>query len=270
MTIDAYPPRGAWTAEHFGMDASLSNQIAIPSGTSVKWWVLYTDIVLWHALTPYWRSYLVRLPLPGYSLGGVVLNSSAIQQYHPRHIGYGGIEVGGSTIRIVARHLVASGGVEVGGLAQMYRVYHQLGSGGDVVDGSAISTVIHPLVGSGGVEVNGGAIQFELHSLWGSGGVILDSTATKTFTPGSISPSGPPFTIYASEDITSPPGVTLVPNAGQTLYTGQLVFVEGLVGNPGGNGFFNIIVLSPAVFNLVGSIATMSFYIEPSATCTPY
>lgn len=65
LTIDEYEPTGAWTTDGFGMDATLSDQVAIPSGSPLKWWVLYTDQVVWFAGTPYYRAYLSLLPLPG-------------------------------------------------------------------------------------------------------------------------------------------------------------------------------------------------------------
>lgn len=64
LTIDGYPPRGAWTPYGFGMDDRLSDQIAVPSGSAPRFWCVYTDLIVWHALTPYYRSYLSSLPLP--------------------------------------------------------------------------------------------------------------------------------------------------------------------------------------------------------------
>jgi hypothetical protein len=68
LTLDGYCPRGAWTPDGFGMDASLSDQIAVPTASGRQYWVVYTDQVIWHALTPYYRCYLSTLPLPPRSL----------------------------------------------------------------------------------------------------------------------------------------------------------------------------------------------------------
>lgn len=64
LTMDAYPPRGAWVPYGFGMDPRFSDQISVPSGSAKRFWVVYTDSVVWHALTPYYRAYLSTLPLP--------------------------------------------------------------------------------------------------------------------------------------------------------------------------------------------------------------
>lgn len=64
MTIDMIRPTGAWTLNGFGMDARFADQVAYPPGTPPKWWILYTDEVIYGALTPYFRAYLSPLPLP--------------------------------------------------------------------------------------------------------------------------------------------------------------------------------------------------------------
>lgn len=64
LTIDGYQPRGAWTSHGFGMDAGLSDQVTLPSGGLRRFWVLYSDKVIYGALTPYYRAYLADLPLP--------------------------------------------------------------------------------------------------------------------------------------------------------------------------------------------------------------
>lgn len=64
LTIDSYEPIGAWTSTSFGMNAGLSDLVEIPPGSGRKYWVLFTEVVRWKALTPYWRATLVRLPLP--------------------------------------------------------------------------------------------------------------------------------------------------------------------------------------------------------------
>jgi hypothetical protein len=64
ITLDGIAPVGAWEIGSFGMDAGLSDQVAIPSGTLRKWWVLFTEQIRWKELTPYWRATIVLLPLP--------------------------------------------------------------------------------------------------------------------------------------------------------------------------------------------------------------
>jgi hypothetical protein len=69
LTIEAEEPIGAWlTGAAFGVDPALADQVAVPSGSAPQWWVIYTDQVIWLGQTPYFRSYLVGLPLP--STGG--------------------------------------------------------------------------------------------------------------------------------------------------------------------------------------------------------
>jgi hypothetical protein len=64
ITMDAYDPIGAWTPLVFGSDPSLADQIGSGPDSVPSYWVLYTELIVWRALTPYWRATIVHLPLP--------------------------------------------------------------------------------------------------------------------------------------------------------------------------------------------------------------
>jgi len=131
LTIDAYRPVGAWLSPPlFGMDPALSDRVECPPGIGPQFWVLYTDIVIWHALTPYWRSYLCLLPAPGPNPhGGVIVNSQAIWDFIVASSGQGGVVASGSADRIVARYIFGSGGVELDSGATPAILRYFVGSG---------------------------------------------------------------------------------------------------------------------------------------------
>lgn len=145
MTINAYQPVGAWTTPVFGMDPANADLIASPSGSAPRWWVLYTDVVVWHALTPYWRAYLVRLPFPGTGAGG-------------------GLVLGGHATVYPPMPALLGGGLVLGGHANVYPPSVAFVGGGLVLGGHA--TVYPPMP-----------------ALLG-GGMVLGGTATVVFTPG--------------------------------------------------------------------------------------
>jgi hypothetical protein len=120
ITLEGYEPQGAWTSPWFGMDPSLCDRIAIPSGDSLRFWVLYTDIVIWHAQASYYRVYVVYLPVPAQGPdGGIVFNGSAIVTFTPLVAGGGGILFNGSALGEMTRMrlFTGSGGILFNGTA---------------------------------------------------------------------------------------------------------------------------------------------------------
>lgn len=64
MTIEDEVPVGPWQTGSRPMNPALADQVAIPSGTAVQWWVLYTEVIDWQGQDVYYRANLVPLPLP--------------------------------------------------------------------------------------------------------------------------------------------------------------------------------------------------------------
>lgn len=64
LTLNSLVPVGPWSHPNFFFDPTLADQIAVPSGSPVRWWNLFTDNVIWHGHTPYYRANLSPLPIP--------------------------------------------------------------------------------------------------------------------------------------------------------------------------------------------------------------
>jgi len=63
-TLDVTHPNDSFVGPGKQYIPSRADQIAIPSGTPVQWWVIYTDLVVSDEGTPYYRANLSPLPLP--------------------------------------------------------------------------------------------------------------------------------------------------------------------------------------------------------------
>lgn len=268
LTIDAFQPRGAWIQPTFGVDASLSDQVAVPSGSAKRWWVLYTDLIHWHS-KPYWRAYLVPLPLPApVGSGGVVVDGSGIVSFADYITGSGGVLVSGSAHRIVARHFTGSGGVLVDGSAVVYNTLYFLGSGGAIGNSGAVIFHAVTITGSGGVIANSAAEYSHLHVLTGSGGAIGNSAAAwssvkEVMGAGGLladglagwvyegSGGGPPphgqGTVVYVDNPTGNPILTTFPDHG--LSGQKTLLITGCTNNPGANGTYLCVVLSGNTFS---------------------
>lgn len=64
ITVAGILPRGPWTAPGIGMDVSVADLVAVPSGVAPQYYVLYTDEVFWRGQPLYYRANLVLLPHP--------------------------------------------------------------------------------------------------------------------------------------------------------------------------------------------------------------
>ena len=116
MTIEGYTPVGFWTVPFLGVDASLADQIAIPSGNVPMFWVIYTDVIVWHVQPAYYRAYLAFLPFPGPgTVGGLEFNGSALVSTIPPFVAYGGLEFNGSALVSTIPPFLAYGGLLLDG-----------------------------------------------------------------------------------------------------------------------------------------------------------
>jgi len=192
LTIDAYQPRGAWTAPFFGMDAALSDQVAVPSGTMPQWWVLYTDHIIWRGQAEYFRSYLVDLPIPS------IVSS-------------GGVLVGGTAIPTRIASVIPSGGVLVGGTAIPTRIASVIPSGGVLVGGTAIPSFIRTMLTSGGVLLGGETPIYRVRQIVSEGGCRIGGNAVPTFTPGITDRISDNFNVSNQTNAGRTPNVANVP-----------------------------------------------------------
>jgi len=72
LICDAEVPVGSWlTGLDYGSDPSLADQVAVPSGAPVSYWVIYVDKIDWLGQPVYYRAYLVPLPLPSIPTGAI-------------------------------------------------------------------------------------------------------------------------------------------------------------------------------------------------------
>lgn len=271
LTIDAYQPRGAWTSAKFGMDASLSDWVAVPSGAFPQWWVLYTDIINWKALTPYWRSYLVPLPLPDYSEGGLIANSSAgVTVIHPS-TSSGGLLANSSAYALVAMNFTGSGGAKLNASALIELFHGIIASGGAKLNASALMEVFQDIIATGGAKLNASAQYATGHAYFGQGGAMLNSDAMWA-THGSGQPPGPPplptGAVFVTEGTAYPTGIAIVTTAAHALTTGDKVQIIGCTATVEANGLWIVDVLSSFVFGLAGSSPISGIHSEPGATYT--
>lgn len=196
MTIDATLPVGSFTFPQLGLDPSLSDTVAIPSGTAAKFWVIYTDQILWKWHTPYYRAYLCRLPIPS-GKGGVILNSTALRNYlytyNPASTGSAGVLLGGSGIRGTARDVIGSGGVLLAGRSGVYNRKNFLGSGGVLLSGGALYGKMYSIVGSGGILLDSSAAAGNVREYIGSGGIVMDSAGAFNYIGSGDDPDPPPL-----------------------------------------------------------------------------
>lgn len=267
MTIDKYEPVGAWTFPTFGMEPGLADQIAIPAGTPKRYWVLYTDLILWHALTPYWRAYLASLPLPGViGSGGLVVDGSATWSSHVHPLSAGGIELGGHGKRIVARHFTGSGGVIANSSAVILSRHHFYGQGGVLVDSSAAESVRYFHTGSGGIVVNKAAEWWKTVHFTSKGGVELDSAAHWTFHgSGSGLPHGSVFSTSSQPSISQ--CFCVNPAGGfPGLADGDTVLLAGIVGVPAMNGTWTVEGHTDIEFWINLTTTFVATFTEPHAT----
>ncbi len=64
LTHDGGAMDDSFVHAYFAADARLADQVAIPSGGAVGWWILFEEEIIWRTQPAYWRSNLVQLPLP--------------------------------------------------------------------------------------------------------------------------------------------------------------------------------------------------------------
>jgi hypothetical protein len=191
LTIDEYEPVGAWTFPTFGMEPGLADQVAIPSESELLYWVLYTDRIVWKTHPPYWRSYLVSLPLPAViGSGGVIADGSAVWSgvIHPSS--FGGVLVNGKGISVFAKNYTGHGGVEVNRRGKASIIRRFFGLGGVLLDSTAKKSLRYQHVGSGGCECDSPASWWVTHRFFGRGAAEVDSGAGYGFHPGSGSGGG--------------------------------------------------------------------------------
>lgn len=62
VTLEGLMPTGCFSAPELAMDQTLADLIAIPSGTTPQWYVLFSEEVFWRSQRIYWRANLVLLP----------------------------------------------------------------------------------------------------------------------------------------------------------------------------------------------------------------
>lgn len=64
VTMDFLIPSGMFVAPFLTVDAGAANQIAIPSGTSPIYWIVWVERIDWQGQPIYYRASVVDLPLP--------------------------------------------------------------------------------------------------------------------------------------------------------------------------------------------------------------
>lgn len=255
LTIDAYSPAGSWTVGSFGLDPSLADQIAIPSGTSVRFWVLYTDEIVWHSPS-YFRAYLVELPIPpDVGLGGVIVGGGAIYDFVVNIPSAGGLVASGSAHRMVAKHYTGKGGVTVNARGGVHFLKKVLGSGGVVGNSGGVYHHVFKLSGKGGVLTNSAATWHAKHDFRGFGGVMTNSSGIAAFVPGSGGP-GNPLPVF---DVFGVGGIGGVIRADMSsiggMVSGTKVQVSGATVMTSCNGLWLVTVITSSQVQLNGSVA---------------
>jgi hypothetical protein len=63
VTLDGIQPVGSWDSPAQGFVPALADQLAIPSGSTKRYWCIYTERVAWRLESPYWRANVALLPI---------------------------------------------------------------------------------------------------------------------------------------------------------------------------------------------------------------
>lgn len=289
LTIESYRPLGMFLPPNYTVLSSLADRVAIPASGPVNYMVFYTDFIIWKRQRKYFRAYLIEIPSPDVTFGGVVVNGLAV--ISPPHtvtaggvacggsgqpilIGLGeGVEIGGMAVIIPSSPLFSIGGVQLGGVGLVVPggVTHPIGGvliGGvtDVRPGRPFTTVGGVLLnGSGTVAPNGGA---GIH-----GGVLLGGVATiipgTVFVAGggvliggagSYQPAGISGYYNGGPTATTPVGVdiVLVDGTDSFMVSGDRILTSGWILNPLLNGTWTLTKLSGALaYTLNGSTAAL-------------
>lgn len=267
MTIAEYQPTGAWTAPYFGMDARKSDQLAIPSGAAYTWWVLYTDLIVWFELTPYFRSYLVQLPLPSTGpFGGLLGAGQAIVHVTHPLVGTGGLlGDSGAELRL-EKHLLAQGGAILDSRATWRKRDYLFGVGGAIADSSAGVSFRSQHEGHGGMLADYNAVLRYFRSIVPAGGAIGNSAGEWNYAGSGFPAHG---TIVYTDDPGAPgPRIRAVCGSPHGLSGGEVVTVAGCVNDVGANGTWTIAFNTVLDFYLLGATFVGPGGSEPSATWT--
>jgi hypothetical protein len=192
LTIEGYEPVGFWEPLFLGVNPYLSDLIAVPSGTFPRFWIIYTDIIIWHAQAPYYRGYLAYLPyVPLFQGGGLVFGGQAVVSTIPPFTSVGGLVFGGQAVVSTIPPFTSVGGLVFGG--------------------QAVVSTIPPFTSVGGLLFAGdtSSSMTRKRTVLGDGGILFAGDASWFFTPGS------PF--YVQDHFTDPNGTALTshtPNVG--------------------------------------------------------
>lgn len=258
LTIDAYTPTGSWKVVGFGLDPSLADQIAIPAGSHVRFWVLYTDHIEWHS-PDYFRAYLVQLPLPpAFGTGGVMLGGAATYDFVVNITSAGGLVANSSAYRTVARKYRGSGGVTVNSRGLFHVLSKIQGTGGLVVNSSGVFAHVFKLSGAGGVLTDGAGLWLARHDFAGFGGVLVDSSGQAAYFNGSGVPANPvtPFDLAAVSGLGSLIRADVPVDMG--IVTGDKVRVADCLLMTAANGIWTVTTTTFFNFTLDGSVANVS------------
>lgn len=218
LTLEDFTPFTGWDLPYYGINPQLADIVAVPSGTSPRWWVFALDwIDSDDNPRPYWRAYLAALPAPfphtcfefvsdGRGLlvggsadwsfnhptlgnGGVIIGGSATWYHENTYVSDGqGILLGGSADWSIEHHSFGGpGGILLGGSADWRHENNYLPAGtGVLVGGSASWNREKPVVaGAGGVLLGGSAVYSHTSHTVASGvGILLGGQALYNFFPG--------------------------------------------------------------------------------------
>lgn len=266
MTLDSYKPIGAWTAPFFGMHADRADQVAIPSGGPLNYWVLYTDVVIWFELTPYWRAYLVQLPLPSEDTsGGLIGSGQATIVVHHNLVGDGGL-FGNSTAAIrLEKHLLAQGGALLDGKADWHKKDFLFGIGGALADSAAYVSFKSFHEGSGGLMGNYNAVLRYYRSFLAQGGALGNSQAAWSYAGSGFGPHG---AVASTDDVGPPNHIRIHTSPNHGLSGGETVTIAGCTNCTGANGTWTITYDNLSTFLLNGSAWTPPGGAESAATWT--
>jgi len=230
LTIETEEPTGAWTLPILGLDTDLADRVYFADPELPAYYVLYTVVIDWLSQTPYYRSYLVKIPNnPVLGAGGVLLGGVASVRRRYLRLGEGGVLVGGAAVIGKQLHIIGLGGVLAGGFATIVEMRTFTGEGGVLIGGTA-EVVFTP----------GGSTTFWEDSFTDTNGTNLSAHTGET-TPGGYTSEFGTFSIQSNKVVPTTFGGAVIAYYFDPATTAGTVTVDFLIdviaNNPNFRGF---------------------------------